>query len=141
MRDVAVRLRERAAHELALEAAHRDLHVLLQAAFAGERGRRGPRPAGGTGIGTAGAAAHLGREVLDAELLRVAEEHRALDDVLELADVAGPRVVAEHIERLRLDAADVLLQALVELREEVLDEERDVASRARAARAGGSARR
>ena len=57
------------------------------------------------GADRAAAAAQLVREILDAELLRVAEEHRALDHVLELADVARPGVRREDVERLGLDAA------------------------------------
>src|SRR4051812_12229519 len=47
VRDVAVRLPERPAHEVALEAAHCDLHVLLEAALRGQRAHvdRGDRTA------------------------------------------------------------------------------------------------
>ena len=87
--------------ELALEAAHRDLHLLLEAALARERvaGSRS-RPAAARAPDPA-LPRSSGGQVLDAELLRVAEEHRALDHVLELADVARPRVRREDVERPR----------------------------------------
>src|SRR5690606_20805372 len=52
---------------------------------------------------------------------------RPLEHVLELADVAGPRVGLEGGEGVVGDAGDRLLQALVELLDDVLDEQRDVA--------------
>src|SRR5690606_20440412 len=131
VRDVAVRLLERAADEIALEAAHRDLHVLLEAALGGERAEvdrrgiaRGRRDRAGRAEGRA--AAELAREIFAAELLSVAEEDGALHHVLELADVARPAVGREQIDGVLLDARDALLQPRVELPEEVLDEERDV---------------
>src|SRR5215472_78667 len=66
------------------------------------------------------------REEDRSDELLVATHHRPLDDVAQLADVAGPRVVAEaHHGRLihPLDLPSVLL---VELRDEGLHEERDV---------------
>ena len=53
----------------------------------------------------------------------------------------GQVIGDQQLHRVGLDADDVLAQAIVELREEVLDEERDVARAARGARASGSARR
>src|SRR4029079_2198568 len=44
------------------------------------------------------------------------------------SDVAGPRVRYEHVHRFGIDPGDVLLQAVVELREKVFDEMRNVAS-------------
>ena len=52
--------------------------------------------------------------------------HRPLDDVLELADVARPRVGLEGDEGLRGDAADGLLELVGILPDEVLHEQRDV---------------
>ena len=71
-------------------------------------------------------AADLGRKVAPANALGVAKEDGTLHDVLELADVPGPRVLDEGLHGLGLDALHVLLQPLVELDEEMLDEERDV---------------
>src|SRR5580698_7834200 len=122
---VAGGLLQSAADELLLEPAHGDLHVLLEASFPGERGVQvclGKRH-----VRDHRNAANVGREVLGVQLGFVAEEHRSLDDVLELADVAGPRVLDEDLGRVRVDAFDLLPEALVELHEEVLGEERDVA--------------
>ena len=57
----------------------------------------------------------------------------ALHQVLELADVAGPGVAEEQLQRLVLDALDLLAEPLVVLLDEVAHEERDVARAARAA--------
>ena len=55
-----------------------------------------------------------------------AQHHRALDDVLQLADVARPAVVHQQVERLRLelDAGLAVLRAV--LLEEVLRQRRNV---------------
>ena len=58
---------------------------------------------------------------------RLRREHDgALDGVLELAHVAGPRRVHEHRHRLRRDAVDALARAARVPPDEVLDEQRDV---------------
>src|SRR5690606_122561 len=44
-------------------------------------------------------AAHARRKIFGLDLRPFGEEHGALDRVLELAHVAGPRVVDEHLER------------------------------------------
>src|SRR5258708_30803385 len=54
------------------------------------------------------------------------EEDGALEDVLQLADVAGPRVGGQRGQRVVLDGPDVLLQPRVVFLPEVLDEERNV---------------
>ena len=54
------------------------------------------------------------------------QDRRALDDVAQLADVAGPRVALEDVHRLLIDGANRLAVAGVELVEECLHEERDV---------------
>src|SRR5690606_17914791 len=59
--------------------------------------------------------------------LAVAEEQAALDDVLELADVAGPGMPEEALHRAVGHPAHVLLELGAEVAEEVLDQERDVA--------------
>src|SRR5580658_3926027 len=124
MRDVAVRLRERPADELPLQSTHRHLHVLLEPPLARER--RFEIRIGHRGLRGRQRPAHLGGQILRAELLTIAEEDGALDDVLELADVARPGVGREDVEGLRLDTRHVLLEALVELAEKVLDEQRNV---------------
>ncbi len=59
--------------------------------------------------------------------LVLAEQDRPLEHVLELADVAGPRMRLERRDRVVGDADDLLLQPLVELLDDVLHEQRDVA--------------
>src|SRR5262249_37790066 len=46
-------------------------------------------------------------------------QHAAFDGVIELADVAGPGMIEQRLERLRLEAGDVLAVALRMLLEEV----------------------
>ena len=58
--------------------------------------------------------------------IRRAQEHRAFDDVLQLADVAGPVVAAEQIERLGGKAGDGLLVHGAGAFEEVAGEHGDV---------------
>src|SRR5215467_551336 len=58
--------------------------------------------------------------------LLVAAHHRPLDDVAELADVAGPRVIAEAHQGRRVHPLDLPSVLLVELGDEGLHEERDV---------------
>src|SRR4030095_5748464 len=48
----------------------------------------------------------------DRERVRITYDHRALDDVLQLADVAGPVVRLKQRRRLLGDAADPLAAAL-----------------------------
>ena len=54
------------------------------------------------------------------------QDRRALDDVAQLADVAGPRIVLEKVHRLLVDRAHRFAVARVELVEEVLHEQRNV---------------
>ncbi len=54
------------------------------------------------------------------------QNHGALDHVLELADVAGPRVVTERLSRLARDHVDVAIHARGKLADEVIDERVDV---------------
>ena len=76
--------------------------------------------------GSRGAAVEDSREVVDVEAPAVGQEHGALDQVLELADVPGPGCCLQRGERCGRDALHVLVEAAVELLEEVVDEERDV---------------
>src|SRR5256712_9372060 len=62
-------------------------------------------------------------------------DHRALDDVLDLAHVAGPVVADQAVERLGGDAT--LAELARVLGQEVLDEERDVAPPIAERRGGG----
>src|SRR5690606_30982450 len=72
------------------------------------------------------ALANLYRQVLALEALAVAEQNRALHDVLELTDVAWPGVLGEQRLRIGGDPTYLLAQASVEALEEVLDQGRDV---------------
>ena len=75
---------------------------------------RTPRRSAASAAG--GARAHL----------RVADDDRALDGVLELADVARPVVAHQHVDRRRRDPLDVLPVLARELLEEVVGEQQDV---------------
>ena len=89
----------------------------MSCAFASLNGRSmSTAPAGGR-------ARLLVEGLVDLELRAVRERARALDDVAQLAHVAGPRVVAQALELL---ARDLELLAARELPREVLDEQRDV---------------
>src|SRR5262245_38572551 len=69
-------------------------------------------------------AAHRGdevrRQVREAEPVGAREDHRALEDVLELANVAGPVVGHEALQRLVVDAAHRLPEAAQAPPEEVV---------------------
>ena len=69
-----------------------------------------------------GAQAEIGR--LDQRALR--HQHRALDRVIELADVAGPGVLEQHLHRAALEAGEPLAVALRVLAEEVLRQQRQI---------------
>ena len=63
------------------------------------------------------------------------QQHRALDDIAQLPDVARPSVGSQHLHRARLDAAEALSELRVECVDVVVDQQRDVAG---LARSGGS---
>src|SRR5439155_11533329 len=65
-------------------------------------------------------------EVARPDRLLRAERERALDHVLELADVAGEGVAAQQRERVRLERADAPAVALVEPAEAVRRERLEV---------------
>ena len=66
------------------------------------------------------------RQIVDGDLGALGDQHAALDDVLQLADVARPAVADQHVIRRRRDRLDVALVPLPVLLEEVLAEQRDV---------------
>src|SRR5205807_1000274 len=108
------------------EAAHRGFHLFFQTVCAQavarlDRQTRLRRPRS-----LADALTHLDGKIDHANLLGVTEEDRALEDVLELANVARPAIRDELLHRVRLDAGDLLFQALVELVDEVPAQERNV---------------
>ncbi len=66
------------------------------------------------------------RDQLDADARAGAQHHGALDDVLELADVARPVVFREQIERVRRELETALLVLVAVLFQEMVDQQRDV---------------
>ena len=82
-------------------------------------GARSP-PADGAGL----VIADL--QVVHADRAAVGEQHRSLEHVLELADVARPVVAHQHLQRFRVDAFDLLLQLAREPAHEELGQRRDV---------------
>ena len=80
------------------------------------------------------------RQVAEFDETAPAEHEGVLDDVLELPGVAGKVRPHEHVHDLARNARHVLVLDLVESRNEVLDEERDVLS-AVAQRAAGRGER
>ena len=58
--------------------------------------------------------------------LAVAHEHGPFEGVLQLADVAGPVIAREHVDRGRGDPADVTVMFLREFFEEVVDEQQEI---------------
>src|SRR5437870_806059 len=66
------------------------------------------------------------RQLTTGDDLSPREDHRALDDVLELAHVARPVVLGEPFQCFFADRRRLRRRAVTVLREEVLDERRDV---------------
>src|SRR6185503_13683224 len=89
-RDVAARLVERLEQQATLE--RLEVEPVL-----GDLDRDGARR------GLTAAQPHLGGQVDEPDHVVVREQERALDDRLELAHVARPRVLDERLERLRRD--------------------------------------
>ena len=58
--------------------------------------------------------------------LPVAHQHRPLEDVFQLPDVAGPVIAHEHVDGGRRDALDDLTVLVRELLEEVIGEQQQV---------------
>src|SRR6185369_14037422 len=146
LRDVAAGLVEGALDQLALDALGLGADRLLERARRGGDGRRRRRGRGQVrqrdrrarrllGSGAGGGRRHrrcrrcrrlqrgqlhqLGWQVVEADLRALAEQDGPLHQVLELADVPWPVVGDQALHRLRLDPGDLLLQALVELGDEV----------------------
>src|SRR5215204_1081343 len=67
-----------------------------------------------------------GRQVTHLDEVTLGQDGRAFDDVAELADVAGPRVLLEDLHRFRVHRLDRLLVDAVELGQEALDQKRDI---------------
>src|SRR5262249_15843789 len=68
------------------------------------------------------------RPLIDREGVRVGHDHRALDDILKLADVARPVVALQQVRRLPADATDLPAFACGVAVDEVLDEQGNIRS-------------
>ena len=77
----------------------------------------------------------------DRQLAAARADHRPLDDVAELADVARPRVLPQRVHRLAGDRLDLLAERGRELVHVPPHEQRDVLDAARAAAASESGTR
>src|SRR5882762_8828898 len=64
--------------------------------------------------------------LIHGERLSIREDDRALDDVLKLADIPGPIVGSEPLERPCLDAPDFLASLLSKALDQILGQQRDV---------------
>ena len=89
----------------------------------------------------AAAPRHVSWQIGALDAVALAEQDRALEHVLELADVAGPVCASSAASASSEMPVIVLLEPLVELLDDVLDEQRDVAACARAAAGSAAARR
>src|SRR4029077_8991468 len=69
---------------------------------------------------------HVVRDQLDADARAGAQHHRALDDILELANVARPVVLGQQVERVRRQLEPAFLVLLAVLFEEMVDEQWNV---------------
>src|SRR6266496_16615 len=75
-----------------------------------------------------GRARQVPRHVLQRDQVAAAEDHRPLQDVLQLAHVALPRLTDERPERIPLHAEEPRAELGVEPVDEMVDQERDVAA-------------
>src|SRR5215510_11263837 len=73
-----------------------------------------------TGVFVSGRAAQ--RQVACANAVAAAQEHRAFDDVAQLADVAGPVVTEQQSLGLRRHTLDAAVEPLIEVADEMSDE-------------------
>ena len=71
-------------------------------------------------------ASDVRRQVVERKCRRIAAKRRALDDVPQFADVAGPSIARQCGEALVIDAPDPPAQLFVRLAKELLDEKRQV---------------
>src|SRR5262245_13045169 len=61
--------------------------------------------------------------IIDGQHSSVRQNHRALDDVLQFANISWPRVGTKQLQRVVLDAADLLAGALRTTVNKVFDQE------------------
>ena len=71
-------------------------------------------------------AEDLRRKVVDGHCPFRRQQHRPLDDVLQLADVAGPAVRRHRVHRRPIEPVDVPIGRLGRFADEVVDQQRDV---------------
>src|SRR6185503_17639710 len=93
--DVPPRLGEEARDRLALEELYRPLLRTEEALLAGDADRA--------------PFLQVQRQMRETNLPGGREHHRALDDVLELAQVARPRIARQEVERFRREPVDLLV--------------------------------
>src|ERR1700675_5137865 len=60
------------------------------------------------------------------QLLAGRENHRALQEVFEFTDVAGPRIVRKRVHGVGGNVLNLFIEAAAELLHEIADEERNV---------------
>src|SRR2546425_3712468 len=70
----------------------------------------------------------VARNVRGTDLALGREHHHRLDEILELAHVAGPVGIDEDLQRVGCDTAEIAVMLLRELRDERPDQQRDVAA-------------
>src|SRR5947209_6716421 len=63
---------------------------------------------------------------VDGERLAIAKDDGALDDVLQFADISGPVVCREELQRVRVDPPDLPARGLREAANQVFDEHADL---------------
>src|SRR5438094_7456137 len=73
-----------------------------------------------------GGLAQVGWQRVDVDDAAAPQNHRALDDILHLADIAGPRVLLEKRHGLRRDAANAFPLCGADLIDEMRHEKRNV---------------
>src|SRR5208337_3769064 len=71
-------------------------------------------------------ARHLNRKIGGADVIRLLENHRALDGVLQFADVSGPVVGQQQVASLLRDAPETLSKAEVVTLDEEVHERKNV---------------
>src|SRR5438552_2009179 len=77
-------------------------------------------------IARSGGLAQVGWQRVDIDDAAAPQDHRPLDDILHLADIAGPRVLLEKRHGLRRDAANAFPQCGADLLDEMRHENRNV---------------
>src|SRR5712691_4693664 len=111
-RDIAAGLGQQAADGLTLEESQGPGAGLQESLARPERHRRG--------------LLQVQRKMSNLDLATRGQHHRALDDVLELAQIAGPRIALEEVERFRGEAVHALVDLGLGLAKEMMGEHGNV---------------